>query len=170
MTAPVGPFAEAPRAKALCCLLFSYERYLDLAVSHGMAINLKANDLRRAYDEGRFPKPGWEVEARVGADNHAKELKVGMRSAFTTTVAFAVAGLVLAAILGKVHPDLPVDWGKVMSVLGGLLAGWATLFELGGYAETFSGEALHETLRPVFFRSAFLPGLVLATAGQLWWQ
>ena len=67
--------------------------------------------------------------------------------------------LVLAAVLGKVHPALPADWGEVMSILGGLLAAWATLFELGGYADTYSGKALHEVLRPIFFRSAFLPGL-----------
>lgn len=137
---------------------------------HGMAVNLEADDLRQKFDNGCYPTEGWETEARKSADAHAKELKDGIRSALTTTMAFALAGLLLAAALGKVHPSLPVDWGKVLSVFGGLLAAWATLFELGGYSETFSGEALHEKLRPMFFRAAFLPGLVVATAGQLWWQ
>lgn len=141
-----------------------------MAVAHGMAINLEANDLRKAFDEGRFPSAGWEIRARSDADAHAKELRSGMWSALTTTLAFAVAGLMLAAVLGKVHPALPLDWGKMLSVVGGLLAAWATLFELGGYAETYSGEALHEKLRSTFFRAAFLPGLIFATAGQLWWQ
>ena len=141
-----------------------------MAVSHGMAINLEANDLRRAFDGGRYPEFGWEVEARRSADEHARALRAGLGSALAITVAFALAGVVLAAFLGKIHPALPPDWGKVMSLVGGLLAAWATLFELGGYAETFSGEALHEVLRPIFFRSAFLPGLVFATAGQPWWQ
>ncbi|WP_114967966.1 hypothetical protein [Rhodoferax ferrireducens] len=30
----------------------------------------------------------------------------------------------------------------------------ATLFELGGYTETYSGEPLHEKLCPMFFRAA----------------
>lgn len=163
-------FARASSSTAFLCLLFRHEAYLDMAVSHGMAINLEANDLRKAFDEGRFPSTGWEIVARSDADAHAKELRGGMWSALTTTLAFAVAGLMLATVLGKIHPALPLDWGKMLSVAGGLLAAWATLFELGGYAETFSGEALHEKLRPMFFRSAFLPGLIFATAGQLWWQ
>lgn len=141
-----------------------------MAVSHGMAVNLEATDLRQAFDEGRFPSAGWEIGARLSADAHAKELRGGMWSALTTTLAFAFAGTILAAALGKVHPGLPLDWGKTLSVVGGLLAAWATLFELGGFTETFSGEALHEKLRPMFFRAAFLPGLIFATAGQLWWQ
>lgn len=163
-------FPRASSSKAFLCLLFSHDTYLDMAVSHCMAINLEANDLRLAFDEGSFPEAGWETAARLSAGAHAKELRAGMWSALMTTVAFAVTGLMLAAVLGKVHPALPLDWGKVLSVVGGLLAAWATLFELGGYTETYSGEALHEKLRPVFFRAAFLPGLIFATSGQLWWQ
>lgn len=135
-----------------------------------MAINLEARDLRLAFDAGKFPPAGWEAEARLNAAVHAQELRRGVFWALATTLAFAAAGLALAVISGKVHPALPWDWGKVLSVAGGLLAAWATLFELGGYSQTFSGELLHEQLRPFFFRAAFLPGLLLATAGQLWWQ
>lgn len=166
----VESFARASAAKAFICFLFRHQTYLDMAVSHGMAINLEARDLRRAFEEGKFPSAGWEADARVSAAKHAQELRKGMLSALISTIAFASVGLVLAAVLGKVHPTLPLDFGKLMSVFGGLLAAWATLFELGGYSETFSGEALHERLRPFFFRAAFLPGLIFATAGQLWWQ
>ena len=140
-----------------------------MAVSHGMAINLESSDLRRAFDEGKFPRADWRTEARLTAAGHAKELRGGIWTALITTSAFAIAGLVLAAMLGKVHPGFPMDWGKLLSVAGGLLAAWATLFELGGYSETYSGESLHERLRPIFFRAAFLPGLIFATVGQLWW-
>lgn len=163
-------FSRARTSSAFFCLLFKYERYLEMAVSHGMAINLEAADLRRLFDQGRFPRVGWEVEARSNADAHAKELKAGLRSSLLTTLAFAAAGIALLLALGKIHPALPPDWGKAMSMLGGLLAAWATLYELGGYTATYSGEALHEKLRPTFFRAAFLPGLIFATAGQLWWQ
>lgn len=163
-------FARASSAKAFLCFLLKPEKYLDMAVSHRMAINLEASDLRRAFDEGKFPCAGWEAEARLSAANHARELRRGMWSALVTTLAFSATGLAFAAIFGKVHPALPWDCGKLLSVAGGLLAAWATLFELGGYTETISGESLHEQLRPFFFRTAFLPGLIFATAGQLWWQ
>lgn len=106
-----------------------HEKYLDMAVSHGMAINLEAGDLRRAYDEGRFPGAGWAVDARLSADAHAKELKRGMRSALLTTLGFAAAGFVLAAIFGRVDPALPPDWGKIFSVFGGLLVSVVTKFD-----------------------------------------
>ena len=81
MSSAVPLFALASNVKALRCLLFSYDQYLDMAVSHGMAVNLQASDIRQAFDEGRYPTPGWEVEARATADKHATELKAGMRSA-----------------------------------------------------------------------------------------
>lgn len=141
-----------------------------MSVEHEMAVNLSSRDLQQSYERGTFPHAGWETEARVAADKHGKDLKRAMRSAMVTTVAFLAVGLALSVLSGKVHPDLPRDWGKILSVAGGFLAAWATLFELGGYDETINGEALHELVRPVFFRAAFLPGLALATAGQLWWQ
>lgn len=141
-----------------------------MAVLHGMAINLEADDLRQKFDSGSYPTAGWEAEARTHADAHGRELKGGILSALITTIAFALTGLLMASAFGKVHPSLPLDWGKVLSVFGGLLAAWATLFELGGYTETCNGEALHEKLRPMFFRTVFLLGLIVATAGQLWWQ
>lgn len=78
-------------------------------------------------------------------------------------------GVVIASVLGKVDPSLPVAHGKVLSTVGGMLAAWATLFELGGYVDdSFSGETLDELVRPMLFRAIFLPGLVVATIGQLW--
>jgi hypothetical protein len=170
MSNTAASFARASSVKALLCFFIKPETYLDMAVSHEMAIHLEASDLRRSFDDGKFPSAGWEFDARLSAATHARELRRGMCSALTTTIAFAAVGLALAAILGKVHPALPLDWGKLLGVVGGLLAAWGTLFELGGYTDTFKGESLHEQLRPIFFRAVFLPGLILATLGQFWWQ
>jgi hypothetical protein len=170
MTSKSQPFKRASPSGAFVCFLFRYDKYLDMAVEHGMALNLEAHDLRAAYEAGRFPSANWQEEARSTADESARELKQSMKSALKTTLVFAATGLIVAVLLGKVHPTNPVDWGKVLSVAGGVLAAWATLFELGGYAQTYSGEALHEVVHPLFFRFAFLPGLTLATIGQLWWQ
>jgi hypothetical protein len=170
MNPPPAAFARAAPGKALFCFVFRYQTYLDMAVEHGMAVNLARPDLRRAYEVGTFPAADWRAEARRIADENANNLKRSMQSALLTTIAFVAVGFVMAVLLGKVNPSLPRDWGKILSVIGGFLAAWATLFELGGYSETFSGEALHELLHPVFFRAAFLPGLALATVGQLWWH
>jgi hypothetical protein len=81
---------------------------------------------------------------------------------------FVALALVVALLFGRVAPDRPIDWAKFLSLAGGVLAGWATLFELGGYVATFSGEQLHEVVHPVLFRALFLPGLLLAGLGQVW--
>ena len=70
--------------------------------------------------------------------------------------------------VGRVAPDRPIDIGKALSFVGGSLAAWATLFELGGYVETYGRNQLHELLHPVLFRVIFLPGLALAALGQFW--
>ena len=170
MSKEAASFQRAKSTTAFLCFLFNRKAYLDMAVSHEMAVNLEASDLRRAFEAGNFPNSAWEAEARLRVADSANELMQGMKSALTSTVVFAALGIALAAMFGKIDPTLPLDYGKFLSVVGGLLAAWATLFELGGYSETIGGEALHEKLRPVFFRAAFLPGLICATAGQLWWQ
>lgn len=170
MSRPSSPFAKANTLKALLLFVTAEEKYLDLAVAHGMAVNLQAPDLRRAFDQGQFPKVGWENEARESAHKFAAELRRGIASAFIATFLVVGVGVAIAWMLGKVGAHMNADPGKILSASGGFLAAWATLWELGGYAKTYSGEALHEVLHPLFFRIAFLPGVALATAGQLWWQ
>ena len=92
----------------------------------------------------------------------------GLSAAFLVILIFSSIGLLLAFAFGKVAFFLPVAEGKLLSVVGAFLAGWATLFELGGFVETFDGQALHEVIRPILFRVLFLSGVVLATLGQLW--
>lgn len=164
------PHHRANLRRALVCFALDRPRYLDMAVAHSMALNLEAPDLLARYRQGTFPQAGWEVEAREAAQAAADELSRAIWSALRAALFWLLFGALAAGVLGKVDPRLPWDYGKLLSVMGGFLAAWATLFELGGYVETVGGEGLHELLRPVLFRAAFLPGLAVAAVGQLWWQ
>jgi hypothetical protein len=168
MTPDPFAYSRAPLGKALFALLFKYRRYIDMAVRHDMAVNLETSDLRERFLAGTFPSPDWERDAYARASKRAGDLKRAMASSAKATLTFAMLGILIAVIGGSIHPRLDPDWGKVLSLTGGLLAGWATLFELGGYAETWKQQSLHELLRPVIFRAAFLPGLLFAVAGQVW--
>ena len=161
-------YSRAIPHRAALALFVRRERYLDLATEHEVAVNLEAPDIRAAYDQGKYPKPGWQLEARAHARAHAAQLVSGLRGALFTTTAFVAIGLLLGFAFGRVGLTLPIAEGKWLSTIGGFLAAWATLFELGGYAETYGGEALHEVVRPVLFTSIFLPGLAIAAVGQLW--
>ena len=164
------PFSKTEPARALIYLFTDRRRYIDAVVAHEMALNLESPELRKLFEEGKYPKPEWEQEARIEAERRAHRLKTGLFSSVRTTSMIFAAGVGMSLLQGKTHPDLPVDLGKVVSAFGGFLAAWATLFELGGYAETYRGKSLHELLHPLIFRVLFLSGVLLAVVGQLWWQ
>lgn len=164
-------------ARTYCCtspwraigpLFFDRDRYLRIAAEHEVAVSLRSADYHSSYEKGEYPKSGWESAAVDRASSHRQGLFRGLRQSFAVTLAFAAAGAVVAFAFGNVHPSLPFATGKALSLVGALLAAWATLFELGGYVHTFDGEALHELLHPALFKAMFLPGLAIATVGQLW--
>lgn len=158
----VSPFLGA------VTFLFNRRKYIDLAVHHGMAINLEAPDLLRCYQVGTFPKAGWESEAAEAARANAKRIDRAIWSSFGVTLACAIAAALAAAYFGKLSPELPFSWSKALSLVGGFLAAWATLMELGGLVQTFSGNALHELIHPMLFRMLFVSGTLVVLVGQLW--
>lgn len=153
--------------KAACLLLFRLEDYVRAAVAHSLAVSLKKPDLLHAFRAGTFPRADWEPEARANLRQWGLEVRSGLvRSCGVTLICIAL-GLCVALAVGSLDRNLPISWTKVFSVIGGGLAAWATLFELGGYAETYSGEAAHEIARPALFKIIFLPGLTIAALGQV---
>ena len=163
-----GPFERAPLWPALIALFLNEEKYLNLAISHGMAVNLEATDLAAKYKAGAFPSPGWEKDARALARQGREELLTAFRSAFAALVATTFLAIASLWIAGNISPNLPVAWAKVLSAAGGFLAAWATLFALGGIWRSWDGVALHELVHPKLFELLFLPGTFLAIVGQLW--
>lgn len=165
---PAVTFTRANLYAATFAMIFSRDRYLDMAGRHNMAINLESSDCLTAHQAGQYPAVGWERELRMSSKAAVEDLLTALSSAFQVTLFCAMAGVFIAVYFQMIALSLPFSPAKSMSVIGGFLAAWATLFELGGFIETFGGESLHELVRPILFRVLFLPGLVIATIGQLW--
>lgn len=154
--------------RALFPMLFARERYLDLAVHHAVALCSTNAQYQQSYAAGVFPSPQWIAETRSDLAAHATVVVRCFWSSLFVTCALVAVALLVALLLGRVAPDRPLDIGKFLSLLGGSLAGWATLFELGGNVATFSGKQLHEETHPVLFRVVFLLGVAIAAIGQVW--
>lgn len=148
-------------------MLFRLENYVPAAVAHSLAVDLKKPDLMQAFREGTFPRADWELEAKANLRQWGLDVRSGLARSFSVTVIFVFLGLCVALAVGSLDPDLPISWSKVFSVIGGGLAAWATLFELGGYVATYGGKAAHEIARPALFKLIFLPGLAIAVLGQV---
>ena len=161
-------FKRAPLWTALVALFVNEDKYLDLAFSHWMAMNLKAPDLAASYRAGSFPGPGREQEARADSRQGMRELRTALLRAFAAVALASCLAVFVLWVAGNISPSLPTAWGKVLSAAGGFLAAWATLFELGGIWRSWEGEALHELVHPKLFALLFLPGTFLALMGQLW--
>ena len=170
MTLAIPPIPRrANVVSATFALLFMRRRYEEMAQQQELWVNVSSEDLRQRYERGDYPNLDWVSESMRRARSGANKLRRGLWSSFWWTCSFLLIGVVIASVLGKVDPSLPVAHGKILSTVGGMLAAWATLFELGGYVDdSFSGETLDELVRPMLFRAVFLPGLVIATIGQLW--
>ena len=158
-------FQLANKYKSVFLFLFSREQYISDAVEHGMAINLEAPDLRRNYEEGNFPKPGWEAEAREHALLAAHQLSKGLWGSFWFIAAVSLIACVIAYINGTIDPKLAIDPSKGISFAGTFLASWGTLMELGGGFQTWKRKALHELIHPVIFKILFIPGVCLLLLG-----
>lgn len=161
-------FERVSPYRAILPLLFFHEHYLQLAIQHNMAINLESRGTLEAFQEGAYPKEGWEPEALAKAKDAAAHVRRGIWSSFLLVAAIAVLAVVLAHCLGKLSHDLPLSWPKLLGMFGGFLTVWATLMELGGFIKTYSGEALHELVHPALFKVLFLPGSLVAMVGLLW--
>lgn len=165
-TVQLTPLELSPLTAAWL-LLFRPEDYVPAAIAHSLAVALKKPDLLSAFSAGTFPPADWEPGARANLLQWGLEVRSGLIRSFGVTLIFILLGFTAAFAVGSLDPELPISWSKVFSVIGGGLAAWATLFELGGYVATISGEAAHEIARPALFKLIFLPGLAIAALGQV---
>ena len=154
--------------RAAIPMLFNRKKFMDLAVVHALALCAANKQYTEVIAQGEFPPAGWRDKTKSQLAEPTAELVHSFWSSLGVTLLFVAVGLIAAWFIGRLALDRPIGIGKILSVLGAFLAAWATLFELGGVAATFSGEQLHELVHPILFRAVFLPGVSLATAGQVW--
>lgn len=147
--------------RAVFCFIFARSTYLEMAICHGMAVNLEAPDLRKKYVEGTFPSPNWRDTARQEATEAANDLQRKILSALYWVLVAAGFAIVVGFFDRSLGFDLEPNFEKVIPFVGTCLAGWATLMELGGALVTWKGEALHELIHPIIFQLLFIPGVAL---------
>lgn len=161
--------AQASKVAALFSVL-SKQRYLALAVPHNLAVELRSSQMADAYRNGTFPKAGWRSESEARALNGLVELREKLRASFFCAFGLALFALAVAVFMGKVHPSLPFDYGKVVSSAGGTLTAWAGLLQLSPVCQTYVGSTLHEVVYSTAIKTLALVGVLLAAIGALWWQ
>jgi len=147
--------------KASFFIIFSADRYIEMAIKHGMAIALESKDLYQKYEIGEYPPKGWEEEARKGAKEHRNHLVKSLCISFCWLSVVSIIAIIFGIFKGKLDGNLPIDAAKLSAFIGTFLASWATLFELGGAVVTWKGEALHEKVHPIIFQVLFISGIGL---------
>lgn len=113
-------------------------------------------------DEVRDPAhPQWEELSRaVFIDLWTSARDVG---------GMVVLGLAALWLAGKVHPSLPLDPGKLCSVLGAWLSAWGAWLALKDGNPSWGRERPDELARAGLFRLLFAPGVLLSAFGAGWW-
>lgn len=143
--------------KGAWLLVRSRQRYVDAAVEHVIWLNLKADDLRRKYLEGRYLPDSEETRAL-----EVKRFE-SLRGQLWRSLCQVAGVATIACLVGigneSVGMDLPFHISKALGFLGTFLVAWAALFELGGPGlASWDGETLSETVHPKIFQVLFIPG------------
>lgn len=144
--------------------------HLKLALSHNLAAELGSAQIAAAFQSGAWPPPHWarDTEDRARADFSSLRRSI-TRSAMVAG-ALAVAAVGVAAVLGKVHPGLPPDFGKIAAAVGATLITWGAVLQLYPARATWRGTFLHEVAHATLVRVLLILGSVVAALGALWWQ
>ncbi|MBO0504520.1 hypothetical protein FED29_013770 [Aeromonas veronii] len=160
-------FSRANNLKAIIYFFFSRKKYLRMAIYHSIAISLESVDLRKLYEEGKFPEDGWEANYLNDVKNSAKNVDRAIAVSFLYIFTVAFIALLIATAQGRVHYSLNFDFSLLSIFVGTFLTSWATLMALGENMRTWSGEALHELIHPIIFKIIFIPGTLLILAGTI---
>lgn len=144
--------------------------HVRLAVSHNLASELESPQLAAAYKAGQYPSPSWTTETQNRAIGDLRALRQILMKSLLQAMAIACVFIGVTALLGKVSPSLPVDYGKTTSAIGAVLAAWAALLQLSPVRVTYRGSMLHERAYAAAVRVLAVLGVLLADVGSLWWQ
>ena len=151
-------YRKANIIKAIFCFLFNKSKYISIATSHNMAINLEAKDLKKLYDEGKYPTEESLKNTEISVIDSANILQKKIIKSFFWILLILVIMLIVGYFADTIHPYLSFNFGYVLSVIGALLILWGSLISLGPELETYKGKTLHEIFFSAFRSALFILG------------
>ena len=162
------PYARQSPHLGACVFFLSKKKFIEMAVLHGMALNLEQEDQRKRAEEGgsRLLKQ-WEEHYRSDYAKMTDAINTALWSAFWTIVVVIAISTGVAAYLDRVSPSLPPDIARSMTFVGSALVAWATLMELGGDFPVWDGKAFPQLAHTVIFTAIFVPGVLLVLPSVL---
>jgi hypothetical protein len=161
-------FAYAKPWYSLLLLFLNRPRFIELAISHSMAVSLEASDLQRLHSAGKFLKIDWKVDAEKQAKEASKVLYAAFLTSFLWMLAASCLSILVAVLFEKISFELTISISKLLSTIGSFFAGWGTVFQLGTPIASWKGRTLPELVHTKIFLVLFILGVVTAILGQLW--
>jgi len=145
-------------------LLFfiSKKRFIEIAVQHGMAINLESEDQKKCAEErGDEVLPMWKDTYQRNYSEMTYALNSALWSSFWIIFLLIILAVTIAYFFGRIHLVLPFDWARFTTFLGSTLVGWGTLMELGNDFTVWDGPSFPQLAHKIIFKSIFIPGVLL---------
>ena len=162
------PYARQNPYLGACVFFVSKSKFIDMAVAHGMACNLEADDQRKRADEGGSAVlKKWEETYRSDYSEMTTEINAALWSAFWTIVVVVAFSIGVAAELNRLALSLPLDPVRAVTFIGSALVAWATLMELAGDFPVWDGKAFPQLAHTVIFKVIFLSGILLVLTSIL---
>jgi len=166
METPRYPYRRQSPYLGAILLLVSKKAFLEMAVNHGMAINLESPDQRRhAEARGGELIAEWENSYRSGYSEMVAEIRGALWGSFAAIAFLSLTAIAIGLFNGSVSASLSYDLPKALTFVGTALVAWATLMELGGSFMVWDGPAYPQIAHKVLFKSIFLPGIALLLVG-----
>jgi hypothetical protein len=148
---------------------FSRSRFLAIAVPHNLAAELSSPQIAEGHKSGSFPSAEWILGASEIANKQLNDLRRSLVKSAYISMSAAVVVVIALAVFGKVGPSLPADVGKLITAMGALSAGWASVLQLHPVQRTLREICIHEIAHKTAVWGALLNGVLLGAVGALWW-
>ena len=167
--------AQLPTPKRVSLLqalwaAFSKTAYFSLVLPHNLAAELGSEQIASAYQSDAWPAANWSQATLEQSRTDLLKLKRSMYLSAKLASLLLVLAVVVATILGKVHPSLSLDLGKVCAGVGAWLLAWAAFLPLYPVRGSFRTDLLHEVAYGALIKALLVVGTSFAALGALWWQ
>ncbi len=157
------PYKKANIIIAFFYMIFSKHRYVTMALDNNMWINLQAEDLKRAYDNGTYPKDGWREDEQFKVLNDLAQMKRALWKSFFITLLIPLAVIGLGLAIGSLDLKLSINFVKVISFVGGCVAAWGAIFQLTcPDIGTYKKQTLNEIMQKSIFFILFVLGVFIS--------